>query len=302
MNRIPKTEISVSPVTLGTMTFGSPVAFDDAVKLTQYALSRGVNHIDTANMYEGYNRVAGSAGGVAEEIVGAAIQGSARGKVIVSTKVGMKVGTEPEDEGTSAKAIAKQLDASLKRLNTDYIDLYYLHRFDAAIGAVEILSALQKAVFAGKIRYYGVSNYSAEQLRALLAAADENNLPRPVVCQPPLSMLKQDALTELIPLCAAEDIAVIPYQIYQGGLLTGKYQRGMEPPQGSRAAEKPAWLASPDEALYDKLEAIEAGAKALGLSMSGYALRWTLEQPAVVSAIVGVKSERQLDDALSVIR
>ena len=105
MNRIPKTEISVSPVTLGTMTFGSPVAFDDAVKLTQYALSRGVNHIDTANMYEGYNRVAGSAGGVAEEIVGAAIQGMARGKVIVSTKVGMKVGNEPEDEGTSAKAI-----------------------------------------------------------------------------------------------------------------------------------------------------------------------------------------------------
>ncbi len=301
MNRIPKTEISVSPVTLGTMTFGSPVAFDDAVKLTQYALLHGVNHIDTANMYEGYNRVAGSAGGVAEEIVGAAMCGMSRGKVIVSTKVGMKVGTEPEDEGTSAKAIAKQLDASLKRLNTDYIDLYYLHRFDGNVAAEEILRAMQSAVFAGKIRYYGVSNYSAEQLRALLAAADALHLPRPVVCQPPLSMLKQDTLGELIPLCAAQDIAVIPYQIYQGGLLTGKYQRGMEPPKGSRAEEKPAWLASPDEALYDKLEAIEAGAKARGISMSAYALRWTLEQPAVVSAIVGVKSERQLDDAIAAV-
>ena len=301
MNRIPKTEISVSPVTLGTMTFGSPVAFDDAVKLTQYALSRGINHIDTANMYEGYNRVAGSAGGVAEEIVGAAIHGMARGSVIVSTKVGMKVGGEPEDEGTSAKAIEKQLNASLKRLKTDYIDLYYLHRFDGSVSQEEILRALQKAVYAGKIRYYGVSNYSAEQLRALLTAADELNLPRPVVCQPPLSMLKQDALSELIPLCASEDIAVIPYQIYQGGLLTGKYKRGMEPPKGSRAEEKPAWLASPDDALYDKLEAIEAGAKARGISMSAYALRWTLEQPAVVSAIVGVKSEKQVDDAIAAI-
>ena len=301
MNRIPKTEISVSPVTLGTMTFGSPVAFDDAVKLTQYALSRGVNHIDTANMYEGYNRVAGSAGGVAEEIVGKAIQGMARGDVIVSTKVGMKVGDAPEDEGTSAAAIQKQLDASLKRLKTDYIDLYYLHRFDAAVEPVVILKAMQKAIFAGKIRYYGVSNYSTEQLKALLAAADANRLPRPVVCQPPLSMLKPDALSTLIPLCAAEDLAVIPYQIYQGGLLTGKYKRGMQPPQGSRAAEKPAWLAVPDDALFDRLEAIEASAAKLGLSMPAYALRWTLEQPAVVSAIVGVKSERQVDDAVAAI-
>jgi aryl-alcohol dehydrogenase-like predicted oxidoreductase len=225
----------------------------------------------------------------------------ARGSVIVSTKVGMKVGDAPEDEGTSAAAIQKQLDASLKRMKTDYIDLYYLHRFDAAVDPVSILTAMQKAVFDGKIRYYGVSNYSAAQLKALLVAADENHLPRPVVCQPPLSMLKQDALSALIPLCAAEDLAVIPYQIYQGGLLTGKYKRGMEPPQGSRAAEKPAWLATPDDALFDKLEAIEASAAKLGLSMPAYALRWTLEQPAVVSAIVGVKSERQVDDAVAAV-
>lgn len=301
MNRIPKSEISVFPVTLGTMTYGSPVAFDDAVKLTRYAIGKGVNHIDTANMYEGYNRSAGSAGGVAEEIVGAALQGMQRGNVIVSTKVGMKVGASPEDEGTSAAAIEKQLDLSLKRLKTDYIDLYYLHRFDADASLPEMLLALQKAIRAGKIRYYGVSNYSAEQLGALLAVADENRLPRPVVCQPPLSLLKQDALGALIPLCAAEDLAVIPYQIYQGGLLTGKYRRGAEPPQGSRAQEKPAWLAAPDGALFEKLEAIEAAAAGLGLSMPAYALKWTLEQPAVVSAIVGVKNERQIDEALSAI-
>ncbi len=301
MNRIPKTEISVSPVTLGTMTYGAPVAFADAVKLTQYALSRGVNHIDTANMYEGYNRYAGSAGGVAEEIVGAAVRDMARADVIISTKVGMKVGEAPEDEGTSAAAIEKQMDASLNRLKTDYIDLYYLHRFDANVGTSEILLALKKAISAGKIRYYGVSNYSADQLKALLAAADENHLPRPVVCQPPLSLLKQDALNELIPLCAAEDIAVIPYQIYQGGLLTGKYKRGMEPPKGSRAEEKPTWLATPDNTLFDKLENFEREARAHGISMSTYALRWILEQPAVVSAIVGVKNEQQVNDALDAV-
>ena len=107
MKKIPNADIQLSPITLGTMTYGSPVAFDDAVKLTQYAVEQGINHIDTANMYEGYNRYAGSAGGVAEEIVGKALKGLRREDVIVATKLGMKVGPDPEDEGTSPKAIAK---------------------------------------------------------------------------------------------------------------------------------------------------------------------------------------------------
>ena len=106
---------------------------------------------------------------------------------------------------------------------------------------------------------------------------------------------------ELLEYCAANNIGVIAYSPMASGLLTGKYQRGMEPPKGSRAEEKPAWLASPDEALYDRLEAIEAGAKSRGIPMSAYALRWTLEQPAVVSAIVGVKNRRQVDDAIAAI-
>ncbi len=299
MNRIPGTEINVFPITLGTMTYGSPVAFDEAVKLTQYAVSCGINLIDTANMYEGYNRYAGSAGGVAEEIVGRALRGLPHSGIAVATKVGMKVGAAPEDEGTSPAAIRKQLDNSLRRLGMHNDALYYLHRPDASNQPADLIGALSDAQRAGKIRYYGVSNYSAEQLAALLRAADEAHLPRPVACQPPLSYLKQEALAHLLPLCAAEDIAVIPYQIYQGGLLTGKYRRGEAAPAGSRAAEKPEWMMRLDDALFDRIEAFAAAAQSHGKSMSQYAVRRTLEQPAVVSAIIGVKTAAQIDDAVA---
>ena len=302
MKKIPNTDISLSPVTLGTMTYGSPVIFDDAVTLTCYAVEHGINHIDTANMYEGYNRYAGSAGGVAEEIVGKALQSLRREDVIVATKVGMKVGNAPEDEGTSPKAIRKQLDASLRRLATDYVDLYYLHRPDPNCSYEEILTALDAEIRAGKIRYYGVSNYSAEQLSGLLRCADAHDLPRPVICQPPLSLLKPAACEELLPLCQAENIAVVPYQIYQGGLLTGKYRRGMAMPTGSRAAEKPDWMMTMDDALFDKLEAYAAEADRMGLTMSQYALRWVLDQPAVISALVGVKTTAQIDAAVAAVK
>lgn len=299
MKKIPNAKISLSPITLGTMTYGAPVAFDDAVSLTRYAVERGINHIDTANMYEGYNRYAGSAGGVAEEIVGKAIKTVRREDVIIATKLGMKVGSAPEDEGTSPAAIRKQLDASLRRLDTDYVDLYYLHKPDPTCAMEEILAALQQEIQAGKIRYYGVSNYSAEQLAALLRCADEQDLPRPVICQPPLSLLKPAACEALLPLCEKEGIAVVPYQIYQGGLLTGKYHRGMEMPAGSRAAEKPEWMMAMDDGLFDKLESFAADAAARGLTMAQYALRWALEQPAVISALVGVKTTAQIDAALA---
>ena len=299
MNPIPNTDLNVFPVTLGTMTYGSPVAFDDAVRLTRYALAQGINLIDTANMYEGYSRFAGSAGGVAEEILGAAIAPQDRSRVLLATKLGMKVGSAPEDEGTSAAAVRRQLTASLKRLRTDYVDLYYLHRPDETSPLAQTLAALQEEMRAGRIRWYGVSNYSAAQLQALLDCADENGLPRPVVCQPPLSLLRRDALDELLPLCRREHIAVIPYQIYQGGLLTGKYRRGEQAPEGSRAQEKPDWVMALTDQLFDSLEGFAREAEARGLTMTQYALRWTLEQPAVVSAIVGVKSERQIDDAVA---
>ena len=301
LRRIPKTNLDVSPVCLGTMTFGTPVAGPEAVRLVHYALDQGVNFIDTANMYEGYSRYIGSAGGVAEEILAEALAGR-RERVVIATKVGMKVGAAPEDEGTSAAAVRKHLDRSLGRLKTDCVDLYYLHRPDPAAPLVETLGALADAIRAGKIRHYGVSNYSAAQLSELLALADANRLPRPVIHQPPLSLLKPDLAVDLLPLCAREQIAVAPYQVLQGGLLTGKYRRGAAVAKDSRAAEKPPWIPKLDDALFDRLDAIEADARREGLSMTAYAIRWALRQPAVVSPVIGVKRASQIDEAIAAAR
>ena len=297
---IPNSSMAVSPICLGTMTFGTPVAEPEAIVLVQHALEMGINFIDTANMYEGYARVPGSAGGVAEEIVGKAVSGR-RGDFVIATKVGMKVGDTPEDEGTSAASIRKHLELSLRRLSTDYVDIYYLHKPDPDASLLETLQELDAAIKEGKILSYGTSNYNGEQMEELLRVADANGLPRPVITQPGMSLLKQDALFDLLPLCEQEGIAVAPYQVLQGGLLTGKYRRGQNTPAGSRAAEKAGWVWERSEELFDKLEGIEAEANANALTMTQYAIRWASQQPAVVSAIVGVKRIEQLDAAIGAV-
>ena len=296
--QIPKTDLSVSPICLGTMTFGTPVAEPDAIEITHWAIDNGVNFIDTANMYEGYARSAGSAGGVAEEILGKALPGR-RDQVVLATKLGMQVGPEAEDDGTSPAAIRKQLDLSLKRLATGFVDIYYLHRPDVHnTPLAEIIGALGEAISAGKIRHYGLSNYSAEQLAELLKAADENGLPRPVIHQPPYSLLNRDIEKDLLGLCEKEKIAVAPYQVLQGGLLTGKYRRGQEVPSGSRKTEKPQWIPELSEELFDQLDEIEAQAKAKGRSLMQHALLATLELPPVVSLVLGVKRIDQLESLI----
>ena len=296
-NKIPKTDLNVSEICLGTMTFGSPVGKKKACHLIEKAIDMGVNFIDTANMYEGYTRVQGSAGGVAEKIIGEALKGK-RDQVVLSTKIGMCVGTAREDKGTSPAAIRKHLELSLKRLNTDFVDIYYLHSPDPDTPIIEVLDELDRVIHQGKVRYYGISNFSVEQLNNLLTTADENKLPRPVICQPALSMLKQDALEDLLPFCDKQHIAVAPYQVLQGGLLTGKYRRGDQLPENSRKAEKGDWMWEMTEELYSKLDEIEIQVENKNLSMTQYAIRWVLEQPAVVTAILGVTRLEQLEDII----
>ena len=251
-------------------------------------------------MYEGYTRHIGSPGGVAEEILGKALA-DRRDQVVLATKVGMKVGEAPEDDGTNPQAIRTQLDRSLQRLGTDYVDIYYLHKPDPETPLADVLGALDEAISQGKVRYYGVSNYSAEQLEELLQVADSNGLPRPVVHQPPYSMLNRDIEQDLLPLCEREQIGVVPYRVLQSGLLTGKYRRGEAPPPGSRQTEKPDWIGELTDEIFNQLEQVERQAQAAGITMTEFSIRWILDQPAVVSAIAGVKRIEQLEEAIAAV-
>lgn len=294
-------DVLVSRVCLGTMTFGSPVGFDDAVALVRYAESQGVNFVDTANMYEGYDRVAGSSGGVAEEIVGAAIAG-ARDRYVVATKLGMRVGTDPWDEFTSPEAIRIQLDRSLVRLKTDYVDVYYLHKPDPATPDNEIVAALDRELRAGRIRSWAVSNFPLADLESIVAAADDAGVARPVACEPRINLLDDGPLADLVPWCQERSISVVPYQVLAGGLLTGKYRRGVQPPAGTRAADKPDWVAEIDEDTQLRLDAIAAEADAAGLPMASYALRRLADEPGITSVLIGATRAAQIDDAVAAVR
>ena len=299
---IPGTDMKVSRLCLGTMTFGAPVPAAEAVRLIRTARDKyGVCFVDTANMYEGYNRTPGSAGGVAEEIVGRAMEGR-RGDFIVATKVGMKVGNAPEDDMTSPAAIRTQLRRSLKRMGTDYADIYYLHRFDPDTPPEMIARAMGEELKAGLIRAWGVSNYTAEQTRRLLEAAKEENVPLPVLCQPQMSLLCPAAAADILPLCEEYGMGAVPYQVLHGGYLTGKYFSGASAPEGSRMAEKPGWMKPMTEQDWRTVETARREAAAQGVTMTGYALRWALSQRCVVSALVGVKREEQLREAAQALR
>ena len=289
--------LMVSPICLGTMTFGSPVAEPEAIQLVHAALDQGINFIDTANVYEGYDRVLGSPGGVAEDIVGKALR-DRRDQAVLATKVGAPVGPGDQDRGLTATHILREVDRSLKRLQTDYIDLYIIHWPDICTPLETTWAALDQIVRQGKVRCLGVSNHSASQLCEILWLADRNAWARPVSSQIPFSMLRREFQNDL-EFCERHQLGVTPYQSLQGGLLTGKYQRGVEIPSNSRAAEKPAWIWDRDETMFDRLEGLAELAGDLQISPARYALAWTLAQQAMSSLVVGVKSVAQIAEAIS---
>jgi len=295
---IPGTALQVSPLCLGTMTFGTPVGEADAITLVHWALDHGVNFLDTANMYQGYTRYPGSAGGVGEEILGKALKGR-RGKAIVATKVGMKIGPADDDQGLSRKHVLREIDRSLTRLGCDYVDLYYMHRPDPATPMVESVKAFNDLIDAGKARHWAISNFSAAQIEELLKVCDENGLRRPVALQPPYSLLKRDIEKDILPLCVREGIAIFPYQVLQGGLLTDKYNRGIEVPRDSRQAEKPEWTMALNDDLFDRLEEIRRDAAGKGRTLLQHALKSLLEQSAVLSLVIGVKGIPQLESLIA---
>jgi aryl-alcohol dehydrogenase-like predicted oxidoreductase len=282
------------------MTFGTPVGEADAIELTHWAIDHGINFIDTANMYEGYTRTIGSAGGVSEQILGKALKGR-RDQVVLATKVGMKIGPENDDEGLSRKHVLREIDRSLKRLQCDFVDLYYMHKPDPNTPLAESVQAFDDLIDMGKIRHWAISNFSAEQISDLLQVCDENGWRRPVVLQPPYSLLKPAIEKDILPLCQQEGIAVLPYQVLQGGLLTGKYRRDQAVPADSRQVEKPEWTLELTDEVFDRLEQIEVEARAKDRSLMQHALLALLEQPAVVSLVVGAKRIDQLERLIAAV-
>ena len=297
---IPGTALQVPPLCLGTMTFGTPVGEAEAIALVHWALDHGLNFLDTANMYQGYTRYPGSAGGVGEQILGKALKGR-RDKAVIATKVGMKIGPADDDQGLSRKHVLREIDRSLARLGCDCVDLYYMHKPDPATPMAESVQAFNDLIDAGKVRHWAISNFSAAQIGELLSVCDANGLRRPVALQPPYSLLKRDIEKDILPLCAREGIAVFPYQVLQGGLLTDKYSRGAEVPRDSRQAEKPEWTMALNEELFDRLEGIRMEAAKKGRTLLQHALKELLEQPAVLSLVVGVKGIPQLESLMAAV-
>jgi aryl-alcohol dehydrogenase-like predicted oxidoreductase len=234
---------------------------------------------------------------VAEEIVGKALR-DRRDKAILATKVGAPVGPGPQDRGLSTVHVLREIDRSLKRLQTDTIDLYIIHWPDRETPLETTLAAIDVAVRQGKVRSFGVSNHSAWQIAEFQSLADRHGWPRVVSSQIPFSLLRRELQPDL-EYCRLRNVGVTPYQSLQGGLLTGKYRRGAAAPADSRLAEKPEWMWPVNDPLYDRLETLEALSRAAGTSLARYALAWTLTQPAMSSLIVGVKTLSQIEDALA---
>ena len=298
LRQVPGTDIKVSPICLGTMTYGTPVVKDDAIRLTHLAIDVGINFIDTANMYEGYNRTIGSPGGVAEEILGEALAGR-RDKVVITTKVGNLVGDGPDDGGLGRKHVLRELEKSLTRMKTDYVDFYLAHRPDPETPIEDVVERFDRLVKSGKVRHWGFSNFDAPDVRRMVEIARDGGSTRPRISQPFYNMLHREIEAEHLPACRELGIGVTPYRPLESGLLSGKYARGAKAPEGSRAAEMPNWLPldKQDDATFEKIGKIAELARAAGVKPAQYAIAWIIAQEGITSAVVGVKTQEQVRDA-----
>ena len=290
-----RTGIKVSELCLGCMMFGGKTSPDDSYAIIDRALDGDINFIDTANVYSR---------GSSETVTGEALKrnGKRRG-IVLATKVhGVMADDDPNASGNSRRHIIEQCDASLKRLQTDYIDLYQIHRPQSDIPIDETLRALDDLVRAGKVRYIGTSTYSAWQSVEALWVADKLALNRFVTEQPPYNILDRRIERELLPMARTYGYGIIPWSPLAGGLLTGKYRRGAERPAGSRfETPNPMAGARFNDQVFDVTEAIEPLAGSKNATMSQFALAWVLAQPGVTSPIIGPRTIEQLEDNLKAV-
>jgi len=294
------TGLRVSRLCLGTMTFGLQTNEEVSRSILDVAAHQGVNFLDTADVYPLGGGLATA--GRTEDIVGRWLKGK-REQFVVATKCVGKVGPAEWDQGSSRKHIFDAIDASLRRLQTDYVDLYQLHSDDPSTPLEETVRALDDIVRAGKVRYVGVSNFLAYRLALALGKADAQRLTRFVSVQPRYSLLFREIERELLPLAREERIGVIPYNPLAGGLLTGKYDGKAPPPEGTRftlgtAAERYQeryW----HQREFATVEALKRTVAEAGLSLTTASVAWVLANPAITSVILGASRPEQLKDTLA---
>ena len=294
--------LSVSRLCLGTMTFGLQCDEAQSISILDAAAEGGIDFLDTADVYPlGGDK---DTVGRTEEIVGRWLKGK-RERYILATKCVGRMGPKPWNQGMSRKHLLEAIDASLKRLGTDYVDLYQLHSYDPTTPLDEALEALDTVVRAGKARYVGVSNWPAYKLARGIGRAELKNFARVASVQPRYNLLFRSFERDLLPLCLEEGMAVIPFNPLAGGLLTGKHSREAPPEDGTR------FTLGNSAALYQQrywhkrefetVEAFRALAKDAGLSMTTLALAWVLANPAITAPIIGASRPSQLADNLAAV-
>src|SRR2546421_885734 len=292
-----RTGLEVSRICLGTMTCGSskwrPWVLDEEASrpLIKQAIEAGINFFDTANMYSL---------GASEEVLGRALKdfGPGREELVIATKVFYPMGDGPNDRGLSRKHIMAAIDASLRRLGTDYVDLYQIHRFDPETPIEETLEALHDVVRAGKARYLGASSMPAWQFAKLLYTADAHGWTRFVTMQNHYNLMYREEEREMIPLCLDQGVGVLPWSPLARGLLAGKRRtktvRATTDTYGHKLYGEE--IGDADTRIVDRLEKLAAD---LGMPPARMALAWLLQKPGIVAPIVGVSKPGQLDDALA---
>jgi aryl-alcohol dehydrogenase-like predicted oxidoreductase len=291
-----RTGVSVSPLCLGAMMFGAwgNTDHDESIRVIHHALDAGINFVDTADVY---------ARGESEEIVGKALKGR-RDSVVLATKVhGGMHDTEPNMRGNSRRWIVQEVEASLRRLQTDWIDLYQIHRWDPWTAHEETLGALTDLQRAGKIRYLGSSTYPPSEIVEAQWVAEKRNLARFVCEQPPYSILVRGVEAEVLPLCERYGMGVIPWSPLAGGWLSGRFRKGGEV-TSHRAARIPARYDLSIPGNQQKLEAVEQLAEVAdeaGISLVHLALAFVIRNPAVTAAIVGPRTLEQLEGQLGAV-
>jgi aryl-alcohol dehydrogenase-like predicted oxidoreductase len=293
--------LQVSRLCLGTMTFGGQCDERSSRAILDTAVEAGISFLDTADVYP----IGGdsSTTGLTEEIVGRWMRGR-RDEVIIATKGFNPTGARPWDRGNSRKHLLSAIDDSLRRLQTDHVDLYQLHQDDRATPLDETLAALDHIVSSGRARYVGCSNFAAYRTALALGRSEAGGVVRFVSHQPRYNLISRGIERELLPLAAETGLGVIPYNPMAGGLLTGKHRRDAQPEEGTRFAivgtggpqyRKRYW----HDRSFDVVDSLRPVADAAGTSMATLAVAWVLAQPTVSSVIVGATRPEQLDDAVA---